>query len=234
MTVQINTTAEINGVRFVDQGSHPSTPAAGHALLYIITGSASPGLYMKTDQGQQIGPFITGSVNIGAGALILVEEHDASNSASLDFSASISVTYDEYAIELVDVVPQTNNVDFYMRVSTTGTYDSGNNYANNTLIIATSGNAQYSSTTTAIVTRGAGEISNDTGKSVCGSLKLFSPASSTNKKVTGNITWQGAANYANSVVHGIYVVSAAITGFQFLFSSGNIVSGSIRVYGIVK
>jgi hypothetical protein len=61
MTVQIDTTAENNALRLVTQGSHPSAPSVGHVVLYYVTGTASPGLYTKLSNGQQIGPFITGS-----------------------------------------------------------------------------------------------------------------------------------------------------------------------------
>lgn len=235
MTVQIDTTAENNGLRLVNQGAHPSAPSVNHTLLYIMTGTNS-GLYIQNDVGQKIGPFITGTASIsGAGALQLIQSLDASNSASLDFNAFVSSTYGVYQIEMEDLVPQNNNVDFYMRVSTTGTFDTGNNYYNNSQLIASSGNAQLAVTISAFAARNAGEISNAAGKSVCGTLKLYSPESTNSKKVLGNIHWEGGiGNYINTIVDGIYLSSIPITGIQFLFSSGNIVSGSIRVYGIVK
>lgn len=61
MTVQIDTTAENNGLRLVDQGTHPSAPSAGHSLLYIVSGSAQGGLFVETPSGQKIGPYITGT-----------------------------------------------------------------------------------------------------------------------------------------------------------------------------
>jgi len=67
MTVQIDTTAENKGLRLIKQGSHPSTPSAGHVLAYYITGTPQPGLFIKDDQGREIGPFITGSAASGGG-----------------------------------------------------------------------------------------------------------------------------------------------------------------------
>lgn len=63
MAEKIDTTgnAEINNVRFSQQTSHPSNPSSGHVGLYIISGSAHGGLYMKDSSGREIGPFITGS-----------------------------------------------------------------------------------------------------------------------------------------------------------------------------
>lgn len=65
MTVQIDTTAENNGVRFVIQGTHPSNPSAGHVILYYVTGTASPGLFVENSSGNKYGPFITGSASGG-------------------------------------------------------------------------------------------------------------------------------------------------------------------------
>lgn len=61
MTVQIDTTAENNGARFIVQGTHPSSPSAGHVLLYYVTGTASPGMFVEDSGGRKFGPFITGS-----------------------------------------------------------------------------------------------------------------------------------------------------------------------------
>lgn len=61
MTVQIDSTAENNGLRLVQQTSHPASPTSGHEVLYVVSGSANGGLYLKDSSGRQIGPFITGS-----------------------------------------------------------------------------------------------------------------------------------------------------------------------------
>jgi hypothetical protein len=55
---QIDTTAESNGLRLVTQGSHPSAPSSGHALLYHVTGTANPGLYVQNSGGEKKGPLL--------------------------------------------------------------------------------------------------------------------------------------------------------------------------------
>ena len=60
MTVQIDTTAEIEAVRLKTEGSHPAAPSSGHVLLYYVTGTAMPGLYTELSNGQKIGPFMNG------------------------------------------------------------------------------------------------------------------------------------------------------------------------------
>ena len=66
MARKIDTDANINSVRFSQQTSHPSSPASGYESLYIISGSAHGGLYVKDSGGRQIGPFITGTASASA------------------------------------------------------------------------------------------------------------------------------------------------------------------------
>jgi len=61
MTVQIDTTAEIDAVRLKTESTHPSAPASGHVLLYFVTGTANPGMFVEDSAGNKYGPFITGS-----------------------------------------------------------------------------------------------------------------------------------------------------------------------------
>lgn len=85
MTVQIDTTAENNGLRLVQQGASPSSPSAGHSLLYIASGSSHGGLYVKDDAGRNIGPFITGSAVSGISWNQIVNE---SGNSFANFSGS--------------------------------------------------------------------------------------------------------------------------------------------------
>ena len=64
-------------------------------------------------------------------ALILLEQHAASNSASLDFTDWYSSDYDEYEIDFVDLVIQTDNKAPGIQFSVDGgaNYDTGNNYS---------------------------------------------------------------------------------------------------------
>jgi hypothetical protein len=236
MTVQIDTTAEIDGVRLVQQGSHPATPDAGHSIVYLVSGTPSGGLYVKDDQGRQIGPFITGSAAVapGSGALIFLNAFTVTTgSATIDFTTEISSTYDEYIIELVGLAPVSNGVDFYMRVGATGTFDTGSNYVSNNYLQASSGNTSAVTTAAQFVTRNAGEISNGAGKTVNGTMKLYTP-SGIYKQLLGSIFWQGGSNYIHNITNWIYLLSAPITSMRFYFSSGNIASGTIRIYGISK
>src|SRR3569833_11598 len=65
------------------------------------------------------------SSGTSSAGLVLLEQHTASASASLVFTTCISSTYDEYQIQIVNLVPATNAVALYLAFSTDGgsTYD---------------------------------------------------------------------------------------------------------------
>lgn len=172
------------------------------------------------------------------GGYALLASQTASSSAQLDFTTFISSTYDVYEFVLVGVVPATNNVDFYIRFSTAGTFDTGTNYVNNNYLQATSGNVSANGTAdTTFAVRRNGEINNTAQYGLAGRLTMFAPQSTTlGKRIFGNVVWTGASpNWVNSMMDGYYKnPTVAVDGVRFLFSAGNIASGSIRVYGIPK
>lgn len=181
-----------------------------------------------------------GAAGAAGGDLVLLEQHTAAASATLNFTTAISAAYDLYLIEFLHVVPATDNVDFYMRMSTDGgaTYDATGIYG--------APNIQYNQGTFSSTLNGGlvqtfmylwnGFDTTITQGSLNGFLKLYGPATTTAYKQVigqlGGITNDG--NYYGHNVAGFYRSLTAVNAFQFLFSAGNIASGTIRVYGIAK
>lgn len=171
------------------------------------------------------------------GDLILLGERIAAASATLDFTSLISSTYDEYLIEFLNVIPATNTVDFYMRMSTNNgsSYDSAANY----------GYATFGANSSGSALGGAGSgltqlklnhstIANTSTAGICGHLRLFSPSSTAlHKRISGQFS-NPVTLWENAFVSGAYMSTTAVDAFRFLFSSGNITSGKIRLYGIAK
>lgn len=175
----------------------------------------------------------------GGGALVLLEQHAAAASASLNFTTAISATYDEYLIEFVNVIPATNAVKLYMRMSTNGgaSYDAGANYswhawgANR---FTGGGSAGLDSGATQIqMQNSAGDNTSTAG--IIGSARLFSPGSTAlHKAVRGTLGFLTSGTVESAEFTGSYRSLTAVNAFQFLFSAGNITSGIIRVYGVAK
>ena len=193
---------------------------------------------------------ITGATNnaISAGGcggasnpgVCLIEQHTASTSAELDFTTCISSTYDDYMIEFVNVIPATNTVTFEMQMSTNGgsTYDTGANYSRIPEFNYSGGTGITNSVNSGgTYTLGATNVGNSSNYGISGSIKLTSPGSAAlYKQVVGQFTLfdsnAGAPLFYS--IAGAYQSTTAVNAFRFLFSSGNITSGTIRCYGISK
>ena len=176
----------------------------------------------------------------GGGALVFLEEHTASASATLNFTSCITSTYDEYQIEFVGIRPATDAVTLEMRMSTDGgsSYDSGANYGWSVWSWRAGAAIQTGTDTGATALRiGSNTISNSVSARVLnGTVKLYNPGSSSlYKEVNGNVSYYvSTATYNGFVLRGAYLSTTAVNAFQFYCSSGNIASGSIRVYGVAK
>ena len=179
-------------------------------------------------------------VALGEKSRVLLASKTASASATLDFTEFNNATYRYYEFELEDVKPATDQVSLRMRFSSNGgsSYDAGATdyqFAGKGAITAsletieTSGGADV-----ILLTDGAilGNAGNETG--VAGTLKLFSAGNaSAQTKVNGLVSYDSfASNIGVWVVSGRRVALQDTDAVRFLMSSGNIASGTIRMYGI--
>lgn len=159
---------------------------------------------------------------------------NAANSATVDVEHAFDSTYDKYVIEVDGLTVQTDNTNLHMRLKIGGTYLSTNeyNYHSTRLgipVTPVSGAAQM------IIVTALGNAASCNGQ-----LRLsFSwPYSTTFAK---NVHYEGAitdnASLGVAFVGGGGLTSAgtaALTGVRFLMSSGNIVAGSFKLYGLRK
>jgi hypothetical protein len=170
--------------------------------------------------------------------ITMVETHTASSSTSLNYTSCISSTYDTYQIEIVNLIPGTNNVNLLMRMSTDGgaTYDSGANYGWDRQFFGngSSGGGNTNSGDSSIQVQAA--LVTTANWSMNGTIKLYNPGGSIFKMMSGYFVTRENANGVISgwAMFGIYNVTTAVNAFQFLTSSGNIASGTIRCYGLSK
>lgn len=218
-------------------GSTPATLAAS-GVTAATYGDATHVAQITVDEKGRITAAsdvaITGGG--GSGALVLLEQHTAASSASLDFTSFISSAHDEYLIELINVIPATNGADLRFRVSTDSgvSFDSSANYyygiwgtPNSGAAAAVQGN---SATSAAVFT----SLSN-TREGVSGTMRLFNPLGSGLHRswILSVVAWQAGAVYGGSGM-GLWNLTTPVDACQFLYSSGNIASGTIRAYGVAK
>lgn len=172
----------------------------------------------------------------GSGALVFLEAHTASASSSLDFTTFISGTYDDYEFHLINIQPATDGANLQVRMGTGGgpTFDTGANYSSTSSEWQAAGGAVggvESGATSIALTRNG--VSSSSHVTLNGRINLYNPAATALYKVI-NGTWSvfGSGVRISGTVGGDYNSDTAVTAIRFLFSSGNIAAGIIRVYGV--
>ena len=184
---------------------------------------------------------------IDTGDLVLISSQTASASASIEFTSGLDSTYDSYVFNFINLHPSVQNVNPQFNFST----DGGSNY--NVTKTSTAFRAyHFEGDLDAVLqyqaahdlAQGTGfqnltYVGNDNDMSVSGSLKLFSPSSTTYvKHYISRVNTYGdgggqdlsedwyTAGYGNT--------TSAINAIKFQMSSGNIDAGIINLYGVKK
>lgn len=171
----------------------------------------------------------------GSGGMVLLEQHTASVSASLDFTTGITSTYDTYLFLFVGIVPASNS-RLRMLVSTDGgsTWNTSNVYRWNRLSLQ--GTATNGGTATSWDWQ-SGDDTLSSGGSYNGTFWLVNPLSaSLNKIMYGQFTIDEnvSVGFVPSSWGGTWRNTTAVNALQIKFASGNITSGTVRLYGLAK
>ena len=177
------------------------------------------------------------------GSLTHIATQTASSSASLSFTSGIDSTYKEYIFYFVNIHPATDSVKFQVNFRDGGSdYDSMKTTTHWRSVHYEDGStaAEITYLTATDLANGTGSqsiaqnIGNDNDQSASGSLMLFDPSSTTFvKHFVSRVNCSGNANYSQEIFAAGYCnTTTAIDGVQFAFQSGNIDSGTIKMYGV--
>lgn len=197
-----------------------------------VTGTVTAGTVTTT-------ALTVGGVAYATPGWVLLATATASTSASLTFTG-ITSTYDEYVFEIVDLLPATDGTQIYIRTSANSgsTWDSG--ASDYTYVVAThaAGSATSLNSAGAAQIILAEQISNTTARGgVVGQVRLYNPSgTASHKRFVSQVAnpQNGTTASIISIGQGARAATAAINGVQFLSSSGNLTSGTIRMYGVKK
>ncbi len=230
LTSGATTTNTIAGFTAVPTTGHLVTCTSSGTTCTLTDGGAVPAAGVTSVNGQ------TGAVTGTGAALVLLEHHTASTSASLDFTCP-SASYDVYKIDFVNVVLSTSAI-FGIQVKTISGFDIGSNYSWgwNYLDNASAGRIGSSSSTT-IQTRDINS-SMSSGGSINGELILYNPLSASFHKIFQGQLTIGTTTSTNDPVSvtgfGQYNPTTALTGFRGIPSAGTLTSGDMYCYGVAK
>ena len=172
-------------------------------------------------------------------SVVLISTQTASSSATIDFTSISNSTYSSYELVIDNLVPATNAVFPILRFSVGGTFQttdySWQNYRN---IGSGSGinGGEFATGATGIVIGSTSDTFANTGSYKGGFFSIkISNCSQTNtvKRVayTGNYFGSGTLSVTGG--GGFAPASSAVDGFRILFSSGNITTGTFKLYGYV-
>ena len=186
---------------------------------------------------------ITSSGQLAQGKMTLLQTQTASSSASISFTSNIDSTYPIYIFKFINCHPATNTALLTFQADT-GTNTNYNQTMTTTVFRANQaeddGGAAMSYRTSSDQAQGTSfqeisqAISNDNDSGVSGVLKIFNPSSSVFVKhfIGKTNTAQATPNSQATYFAGYFNTTTALTRFQFKMSSGNIDSGTIKLYGI--
>lgn len=177
----------------------------------------------------------------------LILAQSASSSATIDFTASLDNTYDKYMICFDQIKPATDDVYLGLRIATGAGptwQSSGGAYSWGARLSGPAGGADDGagvspSISTLIAlsrTTGAGfGVGNDTGEHITGVVEFSNPEGTDYPLFNGRSAYIRSDSVVQQwTVAGNYGAGIAITGIRFLFSSGNIASGTFALYGLRK
>ena len=192
---------------------------------------------------------ITAVAGLSSGAMTLIKSQTASSSATISFvdgtsDVVLDSTYPIYKFVWIDVHPATDNVRFSFQGNAAGgsgynetiTSTSFRSYHaeadNDTEVAYETGSDQAQGTAFQVLELSS--VGNGNDEAVSGELLLFNPSSTTYVKHFISRSIENAANnYAvEGYVAGYFNTTSAIDEIQFKMSSGNIDSGTFKLYGI--
>lgn len=171
----------------------------------------------------------------------LISTLTASASASLDFTATDSTKYAAYYCVFENIVPATDGASFRFRVSTNAgvSYLSDASYHESRIAGGGTTNppvAGGATNSTSITLAGAisnaavtAAVKGDAIVTVGGATAL-----ATGIDCRNHYGAQTTGERLKAVAGGGHTTATQVNAFQFFMSSGNITSGTIRVYGIWK
>ena len=181
--------------------------------------------------------------SVSGGGLNLISTQTASSSSTVDFTSGIDSTYSIYLIKVINAHPATNNKTLQFQVNASGgsgfnetitstSFRSFHTEDDNYTGLEYQTGADQAQGTSYQNLHGGNSNADDSG--ACAELYLFNPSSTTFVKHFMGICSLTEQNPAadQAYIAGYINTTSAIDEISFKYSSGNIDSGTFKLYGI--
>jgi hypothetical protein len=177
------------------------------------------------------------------GSLTHIATQTASSSSTISFTSGIDSTYKEYIFYFINIHGETNNTELTFQGSTNSGSSYGltitstaflayHNEAGNSAVLEYGSNSDQAQATGFQMISGNAGNGND--ESISGTLHLFDPSNTTFvKHFIARSNCYNSNDYSQDF-HGAgyFNTTSAIDAIQFKFTSGNIDSGQILLFGL--
>ena len=191
---------------------------------------------------------VTSAASFPAGAMTLIKTITASSDSTISFvdgssDVVLDSTYPIYMFTFNNIHPATNGVHFSFQGNAAG----GSGFDETITSTAFFAQHREDDSSTSLDYRGDDDLAQSTSfqrlseslgnandESLSGTLQIFNPSSTTFVKhfiATINYIHQSDRSY-NFYIAGYFNTASAIDEIQFKMSSGNVDSGTIKLYGI--
>ena len=193
---------------------------------------------------------VTSASSIPSRSLVPIKTLTASSSGTLSFvdgssDVVLDSTYPIYVFKIINAHPGTDDVNFTFNFST----DGGSNYNatktttvfnayhkedNSEAALAYNPYDDLAQSTAYQSLSSFGQMGTDNDQSLCSTIHLFNPSSTTFVKhfIATTQFYQREDRSNNVFTAGYANTTSAVNAVQFKMSSGNIDSGVIKLYGV--
>ncbi len=205
--------------------------------VYGTTGSYKLVLKTSADVTVRTRDRVYGINDVNNRGWVLLSSQIASASSSIDFTA-FSSSYNFYRIECYGIVPATDTAALYMRTSSNGgtSFDAGSSDYHYISTYSTTAPA-----TSQLTSAGAAfmqlfnSLGSSTGEHLACTVDISGMSGTTYKPVR----WQGwlynsAALAVSFTGGGMRASTSAINAVRFVMSTGNIASGTFKLFGMAE
>ena len=230
-TLQLNCSQNSHGIKLAS----PAHSSSQSYTLKFPTGNVTANKFLKVASVSGSGTSGVGQLSFAeaGGSWTLVSTTTASNNSYVDITFSGS--YSIYKITFVNMIGGTDNTNLNHQILIGGSVQTGTSYKYGNLFVDSNGGNGYNASGSAgSVKMTYAPMGSATGDNTNGQVTIYKPGNTLIKHTdwTFNGT-QKVGSYMNKNVGGSSWGGAttAWSGFRVLYSSGNIASGVMKLWG---